>query len=64
MTFRALNLFPNLALIRIAHFTGDILKSNPKQQRQLRVVSLPNLSLADLVDLVANREKSNWSGVN
>ena len=57
MTFRVLNLFPNLVLIRITHFTGDILKSNSKQQRQLRVISLPNLSLADLSDLVANCKK-------
>ena len=57
VTFRDPNLFPNLVLNRMAHFFGDILKTNLKQQRQLRVVSLPNLFPADLVDLVANCKK-------
>lgn len=55
--FCVLDLFPNLVLIRIAHQSGDLLKCTSKQERQLRVVSLPSLSLADLSYLVANCKK-------
>lgn len=57
VNFRVLNLFPNLVLLRIMHVIGDILKSTSKQPRQLRVVSLPDLSFGDLTYLVANCKK-------
>lgn len=57
VNFCVLDLFPNLVLIRIAHQSGDLLKSNSKQERQLRVVSLPILTLADLSYLVAHCKK-------